>query len=83
MMREQMNDEKHYEKMLNLVGGFDLSYKGDREILDTLNEGMVELSYKWFKATDEKFPKDLSLEDYKKYTEECSKILEKDNEDHI
>lgn len=37
-----MSDEKYYEKMVNLVGSFDLSYEGDKEILDMLTEEIGE-----------------------------------------
>lgn len=42
-----------------------------------MNEDFVKLCYEEFKKNDPKFPKDWTLEDYKKYVEECDRILEK------
>ena len=42
-----------------------------------MNEDFIKLCYEGFKKNDEKFPEDWTLEDYKKYTEECDIILEK------
>ena len=46
-----------------------------------MNEDFIKLCYEGFKKNDEKFPDDWTFEDYKKYTEECNKILEKENEE--
>lgn len=42
-------------------------------------ESFIKLCYTEFKKNDEKFPKEWTFEDYKKYTEECNRILEKDD----
>ena len=44
-----------------------------------MNEDFIKLCYEGFKKNDEKFPDEWTLEDYKKYTEECNRILEKEN----
>ena len=41
----------------------------------------IKMCFEGFKKNDEKFPQDWTLEDYKKYTEECNIILEKENEE--
>ena len=46
-----------------------------------MNEDFIKLCYEGFKNNDEKFPKEWTFEDYKKYTEECNRILEKENEE--
>ena len=46
-----------------------------------MNEDFIKLCYEEFKKNDKKFPKELTFEDYKKYTEECNRILEKENEE--
>ena len=43
-----------------------------------MNEDFIKLCYEGFKKNDEKFPEDWTLEDYKKYTEECNRVLEKE-----
>ena len=45
-----------------------------------MNKNFIKLCYKEFKKNDEKFPDDWTFEDYKKYTEECNRILEKEDE---
>ena len=45
-----------------------------------MNKNFIKLCYEEFKKNDEKFPDDWTFEDYKKYSEECTKILEKENE---
>ena len=45
------------------------------------DEYFIKLCYEGFKKNDEKFPKEWTFEDYKKYTEECNRILEKYNEE--
>ena len=46
-----------------------------------MNEDFIKLCYEEFKKNDEKFPDDWTFEDYKKYIEECNKILDKENEE--
>ena len=46
-----------------------------------MNEDFIKLCYEEFKKNDRKFPKEWTFEDYKKYTEECNRILEKENEE--
>lgn len=46
-----------------------------------MNEDFIKLCYEEFKKNDKKFPKEWTFEDYKKYAEECNKILEKENEE--
>ena len=47
-----------------------------------MNKDFVKLCYTEFKKNDEKFPEYWTFEDYKKYTEECDRILkEKENEE--
>ena len=41
-----------------------------------MNEDFIKLCYEGFKKNDEKFPKEWTFEDYKKYAEECDRILE-------
>ena len=45
------------------------------------DEDFVKLCYEGFKKNDKKFPKEWTFEDYKKYIEECNRILEKENEE--
>ena len=45
-----------------------------------MNEDFIKLCYEGFK-NDEKFPHEWTLNDYKKYAEECDRILEKENEE--
>ena len=45
-----------------------------------MNKNFIKLCYKEFKKNDEKFPDEWTFEDYKKYAEECTKILEKEDE---
>ena len=45
------------------------------------DEEFIKLCYEEFKKNDKKFPKDWTLDDYKKYKEECDIILEKYNEE--
>ena len=42
-----------------------------------MNEYFLKFCFEGFKKNDEKFPEDWTLEDYKKYIEECNRILEK------
>ena len=44
--------------------------------LKKINRDFIKLCYTGFKKNDEKFPKEWTLEDYKKYTEECNRVLE-------
>ena len=44
-----------------------------------MNEDFIKLCYEGFKKNDEKFPNGCTFEDYKKYIEECNRILEKEN----
>ena len=37
-----------------------------------MDEEFIKLCYAEFKKNDEKFPKEWTFEDYKKYTEECN-----------
>ena len=46
-----------------------------------MDDDFIKLCYEEFKKNDEKFPKEWTFEDYKKYTEECNRILEKENEE--
>ena len=46
-----------------------------------MNEDFIKLCYESFKKNDEKFPDEWTFEDYKKYTKECTKILDKENEE--
>ena len=41
----------------------------------------IKMCFEGFKKNDKKFPKDWTLDDYKKYTEACNIILEKENEE--
>ena len=43
-----------------------------------MTDEFIKLCYEGFKKNDEKFPKEWTFEDYKKYTEECNRILEND-----
>ena len=43
-----------------------------------MNKDFVKLCYTGFKKNDPKFPNSWTLEDYKKYTEECNRVLEKE-----
>ena len=45
------------------------------------DEEFIKLCYEGFKKNDEKFPNSWTLDDYKKYKEECDIILEKYNEE--
>ena len=45
-----------------------------------MNGDFIKLCYKGFKKNDSKFPQEWTFEDYKKYTEECNRILEKEKE---
>lgn len=38
---------------------------------------LIKLCYEKFKKNDPKFPKEWTFEDYKRYTDECTIILEK------
>ena len=53
--------------------------------LKKMNKKFIKFCFDGFKKNDEKFPEDWSLDDYKKYTEECNRILEnermKENEE--
>lgn len=42
-----------------------------------MTEDFIKLCYEEFKKNDEKFPNEWTFEDYKKYIEECNRILEK------
>ena len=42
-----------------------------------MNRGFLKFCYEGFKKNDKKFPNEWTLEDYKKYTEECDRILER------
>ena len=42
-----------------------------------MNEYFIKLCYEGFKKNDAKFPDNWTLKDYKKYTEECDRILER------
>ena len=42
-----------------------------------MTETFIKICYSEFKKNDTKFPDDWTLDDYKKYTEECNRILEK------
>ena len=46
-----------------------------------MNESFIKLCYEEFKKNDKKFPKEWTFDDYKKYAEECNRILEKENEE--
>lgn len=46
-----------------------------------MNKDFVKLCYEKFKKNDEKFPQDWTLKDYKKYIEECDRILENEDEE--
>ena len=46
-----------------------------------MNEDFIKLCYTEFKKNDEKFPKEWTFEDYKKYIEECNRIWRKYEED--
>ena len=47
-----------------------------------MDRDFLKFCYEWFKNNDEKFPKEWTFDDYKKYTEECNIIiLEKENEE--
>ena len=56
-----------------------------RGMLKKMNKKFIKICFDGFKKNDEKFPEDWSLDDYKKYTEECNRILEnermKENEE--
>lgn len=43
-----------------------------------MNEDFLKFCYEGFKKNDPKFPNEWTWEDYKKYTEECNIILEKE-----
>ena len=45
-----------------------------------MNEYFIKLCFEGFKKNDPKFPKEWTWDDYKKYTEECNRMLEKENE---
>ena len=45
-----------------------------------MNEDFVKLCYESFKENDKKFPSGWTLDDYKKYADECNRILEKEKE---
>ena len=45
--------------------------------LKKMNDAFVKFCYKGFKKNDAKFPDNWTLKDYKKYTEECDRILER------
>ena len=42
-----------------------------------MDKDFVKLCYEGFKKNDKKFPNSWTLDDYKKYAEECNRILEK------
>ena len=44
-------------------------------------DAFIKLCYAGFKKNDKKFPNSWTLEDYKKYAEECNRILAKENEE--
>lgn len=48
-----------------------------------MTEDFIKLCYKEFKKNDKKFPDNWTFADYKKYAEECNRILEmkKENEE--
>lgn len=46
-----------------------------------MTDEFIKLCYEEFKKNDEKFPDDWTLDDYEKYTEECNRILEEENEE--
>lgn len=46
-----------------------------------MNEYFIKLCYEGFKKNDPKFPNSWTFEDYKKYIEECNRILEIENEE--
>lgn len=50
-------------------------------MMEILTDEFIKLCYEGFKENDEKFPDDWTLDDYEKYTEECNRILEKENEE--
>ena len=41
-----------------------------------MTDEFIKFCFEGFKKNDEKFPDDWTLEDYKKYIEECNRILE-------
>ena len=45
-------------------------------MMEVLTDEFIKLCFEGFKENDEKFPEDWTLEDYKKYTEECNRDLE-------
>lgn len=47
--------------------------------MEQMSDEFIKLCYEGFKENDEKFPEDWTLDDYEKYTEECNRILEKEN----
>ena len=49
--------------------------------LKKINSDFLKFCYEGFKKNDPKFPKEWTLDDYEKYTEECNRILEKENEE--
>ena len=54
-------------------------------MMEVLTDEFIKFCYKGFRDNDEKFPDNWTLDDYKKYTEECNRILEnermKENEE--
>lgn len=42
-----------------------------------MTDELIKLCYTEFKKNDTKFPKSWTFDDYKKYAEECNRILEK------
>ena len=44
-----------------------------------MTDDFIKLCYTEFKKNDTKFPKEWTLNDYKKYTEECDRILANEN----
>lgn len=45
-----------------------------------MDNEFIKLCYEEFKKNDEKFPNSWTFDDYEKYTEECNRILENENE---
>ena len=43
-----------------------------------MTDEFIKLCYEGFKKNDEKFPENWTFDDYKKYIEECNRILEKE-----
>ena len=50
-------------------------------MMEVLTDEFIKLCYEEFKKNDEKFPKEWTLDDYKKYVEDCNIILEQENEE--